>query len=191
MAFDAPPYTHPRGALLQFWMSTDAVVEDLKLYVHKGKMKRKTKVKPEHGSLCCFRWVHHTPAPHVPTPMVRTCVEPHSTDLTAVGLLSETASWCLQDTTRPTSTSRPCSASARAVQQAAQWGRGMGDLIPLPSPHVPGATRGMGRACGEAGAVELTTTSAILYAPFGRPAHAVPAAVPVLCEKGRWNYNTE
>jgi len=76
VAFDAPPYTHPRGALLQFWMSTDAVVEDLKLYVHKGKMKRKIKVKPEHGSLCCFRWVHHTPAPRGPTPMVRTCVEP-------------------------------------------------------------------------------------------------------------------
>lgn len=32
VAFDTPPYTHPRGPLLQFWMSSDAVVEDLRLY---------------------------------------------------------------------------------------------------------------------------------------------------------------
>ena len=32
VAFDAPPYTHPRGPMLQFWMSSDAIVEDLQLY---------------------------------------------------------------------------------------------------------------------------------------------------------------
>ena len=30
--FDGPPYTHPKGPLLQFWMSTDAIVEDIRLY---------------------------------------------------------------------------------------------------------------------------------------------------------------
>ena len=29
LAFDGPPYTHPKGALMQFVMSSDAVVEDL------------------------------------------------------------------------------------------------------------------------------------------------------------------
>ena len=32
VAFDLPPYTHPRGSLLQFWMSSHAIVEDLKFY---------------------------------------------------------------------------------------------------------------------------------------------------------------
>jgi polygalacturonase len=32
LAFDGPPYTHPKGALMQFVMSSDAVVEDLRLF---------------------------------------------------------------------------------------------------------------------------------------------------------------
>ena len=32
VAFDSPPYTHPRGPLLQFWMSSHAIVEDLNFY---------------------------------------------------------------------------------------------------------------------------------------------------------------
>eukprot|EP01047_Picozoa_sp_COSAG01_P049119 COSAG01_NODE_4839_length_4694_cov_16.413058_2_plen_376_part_00 len=32
VAFDNPPYTHPRGPLLQFWMSSHAIVEDLQFY---------------------------------------------------------------------------------------------------------------------------------------------------------------
>ena len=32
LSFDLPPYSHPRAPLLQFWMSSDAIVEDLKLY---------------------------------------------------------------------------------------------------------------------------------------------------------------